>query len=284
METNSSCSQIVLGNRVPRGCFTAKHSHHSKVVNFLAGDRVISVCAACLSPGPYRLILNTDSVESIHSVCNSGQELVLNNLIIIFTTGCRTYTCPEFEALDCNISIAERIKAAYHCFTNQATEDCVRKLGQNTINKKDNFSACLGENFNKGIRHLQQENYSQAIKCFRHQGRGLTPAGDDFLVGLLLGASWIQEIEKKELSKIRQLILAESKGTNPLGNHFLSKAYMLELDEDWAQFLMHLGSDGGDYQPWQNLILSHGSSSGADELSGFYLACSLFGKMIAIDV
>jgi hypothetical protein len=98
-------------------------------------------------------------------------------------------------------------------------------------------------------------------------GGGLTPAGDDFLVGLML-YSWMAHPSPMPVC---QAIYNNAAGrTNMLSRAFLAAASTGECSMVWHDLFRALES-GTDRQVDATLqrILSFGSSSGSDALAGF---------------
>jgi hypothetical protein len=105
-------------------------------------------------------------------------------------------------------------------------------------------------------------------------GPGLTPAGDDFLLGLMAGLrTWPQFLAGRGVSveEACQAIYGAAAGrTNLLSMALLRSASQGMLGEAWHILLAALrqGKDG-EVREAADRILSFGGTSGADALSGF---------------
>lgn len=100
-------------------------------------------------------------------------------------------------------------------------------------------------------------------------GPGLTPAGDDFLVGLM-HALWA--ILPQTQALVLSLILAESAvpRTNSLSAAWLSAASKGKAGEPWHELIAAIPSNESDaIESAVMRILPTGHSSGADALGGF---------------
>jgi hypothetical protein len=105
-------------------------------------------------------------------------------------------------------------------------------------------------------------------------GPGLTPAGDDYLVGLMAGLRvWPGPLEDSELSpdEACQIILEATEGrTTLLSRAFLHSAKEGLFGENWHELLAELaGGEAIGIQRAARRILSSGATSGADALAGF---------------
>ncbi|MCP4539609.1 MAG: DUF2877 domain-containing protein [Chloroflexi bacterium] len=98
-------------------------------------------------------------------------------------------------------------------------------------------------------------------------GSGLTPAGDDFLTGVML---WVWLAHPTPLSVCKTLADAAIPRTMTLSAAFLRAAAQGECNTAWHALLAAL-DEGGDARitaAAQN-VLAHGATSGADSLAGF---------------
>jgi len=98
-------------------------------------------------------------------------------------------------------------------------------------------------------------------------GIGLTPAGDDFLMGAMY-AVWIlhpQDVAKKITEEIANVAVPL---TTSLSGAWLRSAAKGEAGELWHEFFTALIEDKNIYLPMSK-ILSVGETSGSDALAGF---------------
>jgi len=111
-------------------------------------------------------------------------------------------------------------------------------------------------------------------------GSGLTPAGDDFLVGVMLWA-WLAHPAPHSFCRV--IVKAAAPRTTTLSAAFLRAAARGECDAAWHQLLAVLGIDTDDeLVPAVQRVLAHGATSGADTLAGFLWMAS--GSLPALDV
>jgi len=102
-------------------------------------------------------------------------------------------------------------------------------------------------------------------------GPGLTPAGDDYLVGFMAGLRvWPGPCELAP-NEVCQIILEETEGkTTLLSGAFLRSARKGLFGENWHRLLTELtGGEAIGIQRAARRILSSGATSGADALAGF---------------
>jgi len=98
-------------------------------------------------------------------------------------------------------------------------------------------------------------------------GTGLTPAGDDFLAGVMLWA-WLTHPAPGLLC--RALVEVAAPRTTTLSAAFLRAAARGECDANWHRLLAVLSTSGAaQLAPAVQQIMAHGATSGADMLAGF---------------
>ncbi len=98
-------------------------------------------------------------------------------------------------------------------------------------------------------------------------GCGLTPAGDDWLAGMLLWA-WLAHPQPREVGAA--VVAAAVPRTNALAAAFLRCAALGECDIAWQELLVALTAEQPDgIEAALASVLAHGATSGADRLAGF---------------
>ena len=108
-------------------------------------------------------------------------------------------------------------------------------------------------------------------------GIGLTPAGDDFLMGAMY-AAWVihpQDIAKNITEEISNVAVPL---TTSLSGAWLRSAAKGEAGELWHDFFDALIEDQNIYLPMSK-ILSVGETSGSDALAGFLAVISTYSRL-----
>jgi len=118
-------------------------------------------------------------------------------------------------------------------------------------------------------------SFSQTIQSFLGLGGGLTPSGDDFIIGLLLSFNRWETIFQPDnnLSRLNEIIVeAAYKRTTTLSANLIESAALGSADERLIQVVDHLAT--GKYHRDEVIpgLLSWGNSSGVDALVGMITA------------
>jgi hypothetical protein len=109
-------------------------------------------------------------------------------------------------------------------------------------------------------------------------GIGLTPSGDDWLAGWMIGLRLIKPSEVADQNG--KVILEAAQGrTTTLSLAFLHAAALGEVSEHWKQLLTVLPDGITDQvEAAASLIMDFGATSGSDMLAGFLSAATLCSK------
>jgi hypothetical protein len=142
-------------------------------------------------------------------------------------------------------------------------ESAYRKAAQRAI---EGLLAALHEGDRQGI--------AAGAAALAGLGPGLTPAGDDFLLGLMAGLrTWPQFLAKRGLTveETGQIIYGATAGrTNLLSTALLRSAREGLFGETWHNLLAALRQGrAGEVRRAADRVLDFGETSGADALSGF---------------
>jgi hypothetical protein len=125
-------------------------------------------------------------------------------------------------------------------------------------------------NARKSSELLGSGNLEEGIRMLKGTGYGLTPSGDDFIAGLLLGSFFHEAKTKSDQSSRREKIYRLALGKNLLTNSFLLNAKDGKYFKPLKKVLLLLCDD--DRQGFHNALvrfLGIGATSGADFLAGY---------------
>lgn len=153
-------------------------------------------------------------------------------------------------------------------------------LGKNNLNKQNLENASVIDFTNK-LRSLENffiyEEDNTALKYFIGRGMGLTPSGDDFLVGMMSVFS-LYDVFKENIVNIRNFIL-ENKGiyTNDISEQFLILATQNKFSTNIILLLNSLEAKNSDSEAINN-VLSYGGTSGVDIILGIIFGIKIINR------
>lgn len=139
-------------------------------------------------------------------------------------------------------------------------------------NKSDTpgFEKMLHAELEKAFSRFSEE-FLNTLKAFRGKGGGLTPAGDDFIAGVLYGIHCLEATTGQNHSKIKQQVYELAKGDNIFSNTMLTMAQSGQFFKRLKDFL-HAWLQCGQRETgdaFRQLLLT-GQTSGADLIAGFF--------------
>ncbi len=269
MPAESLSEEIVLGDNLPSGTFHL-HSRFRDVANFAGqgNDMVyvttkeqnMSANGICIKngslPGSVSLTIENDHVLFGKEKINRHQTATYCSQLSF-----HEIHCGEFERYLLEIPEKHGALFAPHSLLFLLQPDRCR-------NFSGGFDIHFMDNALKAADRLLAKNTKEAVGLLKGTGRGLTPAGDDFIAGLLLGLHFTAFKEKASLSDLQNAIYQAACGDNPLVNSFLRHA---KEGHYFYLFKNFVYSSPQKKKATESLkmLLTMGATSGADLLSGY---------------
>lgn len=230
---------------------------------------VLSIVAPEIGNGPFNLVLEHAPCFSDHlileSALSTSSEYLSMGTLVINTANARLWSPrPDWEALH------TRKAEIANCLTQLQITDHLRG------NIEAPFATTVTGSNQSPISNLSsalvKADVLSAKKIAAHLaglGIGLTPAGDDFMMGAMY-AAWI--ILPLEVARPLAQELAHTAAplTTSLSAEWLKSAGRGEVGVRWHEFLNALLSGNRHFiQTTLENILDTGETSGADALAGF---------------
>ncbi|MEZ4733147.1 MAG: DUF2877 domain-containing protein [Caldilineaceae bacterium] len=128
-----------------------------------------------------------------------------------------------------------------------------------------------------GYQHDDEVKIRDGVTRLAGLGPGLTPAGDDFLVGLLAALHGYRRPMQEDQTRFCQRIAQTAAPlTTQLSAHWLHHAGQGDFGEAWHQLIIALNSGATDaITTAAHRILTTGATSGVDAMNGFLFGISL---------
>ncbi len=299
-----------IGDCIPEGKFTEIDSIFEKVVNFVWENKVIAVCTPALRPGPYNVIVSGIGIEQIKGVettnqgvliytedsqrgilCHNGEEhkigILCHNQELVYHS--------ELEIKPINkrllIGNLDYIKTELlTCFAENSLAfllepeppQAIDATCGNKVKKEDskigillNFEEAYRQKFIELYKELQLKRDVESVLAFHGYGYGLTPAGDDFIIGYMIGLHILSKLCKNELSKQLDSLYSGMlrNSSHRVVNTFVQMAYEGRYSEPWKFFLQALlTTDLCDHVMLLKDSLDIGATSGSDTMVGMISA------------
>ncbi|OFZ51365.1 MAG: hypothetical protein A2381_17780 [Bdellovibrionales bacterium RIFOXYB1_FULL_37_110] len=240
------------------------HSEFIHVVNYMniSDDSMFSLVTPEVGGGPYNIV--------VENLDNYNQEMVLTKEYLKQNDVKRSSS--NFKEVKIQIP---REKLEY--FRERLLEN--KNLSyliddQAKPNQPISFDDHLKYQLLEGKRVIFEEDLLEGIEMLRGLGRGLTPSGDDFLMGMMIGIH-LKMLCTRQIDSYRdrilKLILENSLGENELSNWFLKSAFKGLVSCRMKNFIKVLSSGSlNDLKEAFEEQSQVGYSSGLDQLVGLY--------------
>ncbi|MDP1715127.1 MAG: DUF2877 domain-containing protein [Anaerolineales bacterium] len=276
------------------------NSHHPHILhvfdhacNLINEHReVLSVVRQQISNGPFNLVIKEDvcfsehlSLESL--ISNYSNRLHLGNLTINTADAKLWMPRPDWEALHAkkddilnpiaNLEIASSPRSRY-APTNTRLLD--QRLLAMTLSQLPITNYKFSNSLISSLANADLPSSLIATQKIAGLGIGLTPAGDDLIMGAIL-AAWI--IHPHEVASVLAKEITDT--AVPLTTS-LSAAWLRSAGRGDAGILWHeffdalISGDASGIQLQITKLLSVGETSGADALAGFFGVLSAFNERI----
>jgi len=219
---------------------------------------VLSIVTPQIGNGPFNLVIEdniffTDSINPKSPVSSSANQLQLGNLITNTVDAKLWSPYPDWQML------------------HSKRENILEQVTSLSIaNYQPLLPDSLISNLASAIANADLSASLTAARQLAGLGQGLTPAGDDFMMGAL-HAAWIIHPHAVVESIAREIANTAELLTTSLSAAWLRSAGKGEAGILWHNFFATLLSEQTiNIQESTNEILAVGETSGADALAGFF--------------
>jgi hypothetical protein len=248
------------------------------------GD-VIALVTPGIGNGPLNIVVNAEagnfaSLEPGLAVTMRGAHLQIGNLHVALDKTALWEPLPDWDALrNQRVAIVSRLPLLSDIGLRHAPTESLLPFTSDeaTIRQGD-----LLAHADQATQTLQagwegdNGQLQEGVARLAGLGRGLTPAGDDFLVGVMLWA-WVAHPTPAAFCDTVAQVAAPR--TTTLSAAFLRSAARGECSAAWHQLLAALVKTDHDLTASTRPVLAHGATSGADTLAGFLYAACLSGAL-----
>ena len=278
---------LCIGDHIAAGEYVV-HSYFSQAINFIRrGEKggisplMVSFVTEDIGPGPTNIV-----VRHLKRFQNSSLRISDHSLITRSRTDSFDNTSWYDSTLDFRSvqreSFTSRLKRFETILLQTAPPKSLAFLLEPKRERQftSEFEQAYVARIRTGIREIVSGNVGRGIGMIKGLGFGLTPSGDDFIVGFLLGLVIIEGIDGRDLRALRQQIYDMTVSQNPISNTFLYCAKEGWVFERWKHVLtLLLKYDTLSMDGAIRRLLSVGETSGADSAVGFVFSMKYVREM-----
>jgi len=267
---------LSVGDQVERGSYTV-HSRFKRAVNFSNGRRLVFLVSREIGAGPLNIVLaGAGSHQALARVsCLRVEEHLLEIDERLFNVDRSHCYCSDFTLQDCN---RDRLAANLALFRQLLAETSAANSLAFLIaaERVGNFTSAVERAFvgrvQRGADQVFGGSLLEGVSMLKGCGAGLTPSGDDFIAGVLLGLHLLQQLRQRELRQVIDTIFRAATGQNIFSNTFLELASRgLLLEKMKKLVLTMLGGESGPVRVATLDLFAIGATSGADLGTGFLM-------------
>ncbi len=250
------------------------HSRFRRVVNFVRGEELIAVAAREVGRGPVNILAEgfdpaADELKVEEDLLRIGGTAFSRSGVEIYDSRWMpsAFSLQDFPV---NLTVLQSFlreqspPESLGFLLDPAREAAPPASFQGRLQAR---AVVLAENIFRSEADLVA-----GCRGFKGLGAGLTPAGDDFVAGVLAALGVLERLDGIDRSGLKGKIAAVVRGTNLIVNSFISLTAGGWFFERLKNLLDGLGgSDPDEVRRRARELISFGASSGSDLAAGLLL-------------
>jgi hypothetical protein len=267
---------VSIGDQVKEGTYPF-HSRFRCAVNFWCDKQLISVVSEEIGGGPLNIVIRDFDGQS---ATREPAPLMITANTVVLESNRFGFTDNDYYrstvALDnwepClfhhNLSVlAEELRTA------SSPKSLAFLLDEHrTANFRPGFERAFTDQIRRGVYLMMNGHLLDGVRTLRGCGLGLTPSGDDFIAGLLIGLNLLQQLRGRDYQKIADDVFRTAKAGNIFSNSFLDLARRGLLFGRMKDLVLALMDESEEMvRKSAARLMAIGGSSGADLGTGFLL-------------
>ena len=285
---------LSVGDQIESGIYRF-HSRFDRVVNFERHGRLISVVDEQIGPGPLNIVL--PGLIGAADIGDGGKMAGLDQLPPLkITTSSVVFAAQRyrFTPRQRYQSMLDFDPGNIHCFHHNVSilgelltecapsKSLVFLLDETRLkNFRSRFERAFADRIGRGVHQVFHGELLEGVRILKGCGVGLTPSGDDFIAGLLIGLNLLQKLRGQTFQPTADAVFSAAEGDNIFSNTFLDLARRGLLFGRMKDLLIALmtGSETSVKKAAGKLFVV-GASSGADLATGFFLTVHEHGRPV----
>jgi len=272
LETNV----LSVGDRIRPGIYKL-HSRFKQVVNLTDGTRLVSVVHKQIGAGPINLVVENLRIDQIDRIKIGRRSIVLAQQRYRFTGEHLYNSAIEVEGLNRDDFEKNRSLVKERLIGRSQPRSLAFIFDKKRVSYfNSEFEKAFVKRMVDGVEQIRAGQIIRGVKQLKGCGWGLTPSGDDFIAGLLLGLNVIQQARNKDLVRLITDIYEAARGGNVFSEAFLKLAKEGRAFESFKRLISALNyGDEKQVKKSATELLSVGATSGADLMTGFLITFEL---------
>lgn len=291
---------LSIGDEVREGTYRL-HSRFRRAVNFTDGRRLVTLVTPDVGAGPVNIVVrdltpfgyspDLTQVDSPQSRVSSSppprhrapvrdglENLRVERYSVVFAN--RRFLLNEMQSYESLLHIEKETSRQVFRRNLKVVENILVEESHPTslaflldTKRERNFRTTFERAFVAQIKDGAVRMPSVAgVRRIAGCGFGLTPSGDDFIAGVLIGLNVLQRLTGQDHRPLASRLSTAAAGTNLLSDSFLRLARDGRVTERVQAFVSSLsGKEDADLSRNARSVMAAGETSGADWLTGFVM-------------
>lgn len=260
-----------VGYRVSRKRFDGVvHSVFARACYVDCGNSLLTLAASGVADGPTTLVLDRDAAVDLRAVLRRGDavrcrgDVIHAGDVVLDLARARTWRAPKPRSALTACDIGVRVALA------RARLGAVRRTRSSVLDRTGGAAIARLEH---ACRRVDVTDALAGAHRFVGWGEGLTPAGDDYLVGLCAALRTLvnDDVERRAfVVELSGLLAAQHDQTTRVAAHWLALAAGGHFNADILRALdaVRAEPDAHAAQRALDAVMAVGATSGADAITG----------------
>lgn len=263
-----------IGDKVAPGTYQF-HSRFQRAINYVLDGALLTCLLPELGSGPSHLVfkeLPADDfpIEIRPQQIIFGNDQVSREGVPVFDSRI-TFSVEKLKVLNANLD------TFWQTIQHHAPIESLAFITSPKRSRplKTAFQRALEERLLAGFAAFQRDDWQEAVRLLKGSGSGLTPAGDDFIAGWILGLHLLDQAGSSRAKKQMALVYSAAQGENIFSNHYLALAREGRGVAAVKSLVNALGGESSSLIDRAVALMAQmGNTSGIDMAVGLWMALS----------
>jgi hypothetical protein len=263
---------LTIGDRVSQGTYGV-HSRFRRVVNFRKASGMVSVVDSTVGAGPVNIVAEGIDFGHARELRVESTGVVLDGVRFGFDGSAVYRSRMGFDGSDPRI-LRRNLPVLRDALLKTSSRRSLAFLldPARFPDLRPGFERNLAEHLRNGVRRIWAGDVKGGVRMVTGCGFGLTPSGDDFISGMLIGLRVAGQVCGMDVEHKIETIYRAARTENFVSRNFLLLAYQGCVDARLKALVSALVlGDRAMTRMRAESVISVGETSGADTLTGLLM-------------
>jgi hypothetical protein len=263
---------LSIGDLVQKGTYHV-HSRFRRAVNFIDGGHLVTLVSRGMDAGPVNIVMDGLDTWSVHSLVIEEGAVLIDGAAHAFSDERVYISAMRLRRCKADAFLISLGHLGAALIEHSPRESIAFLLDEGRLfDLRAGFERNLARHVWSCVRDILYWDRLRGVERLRGCGIGLTPSGDDFIAGFLIGLNVLELLGSNEWSTTRYRVLESARGGNPFTDALLYLAEEGRVTQSIKGLISSLdSSDAREIRRCAERLLHVGGTSGADTAAGFYM-------------